>query len=239
METTPLQLYKKAYDLHYRKNDVEQAQRLYTELVQGYSDSDASVYASIQLSKIQAGKPSKVQTDFIPDAVPRRRTSTGWPVIVLLIINLLLSTAIIVGFILHVQVINNRNESISKLMQSTGKLYVGRDEEALEILNELKIALREDITPYVISADIYCKKNDYMKARKEYEAFERLYPGNVFVRIGVKRVNKEEDRHIKETKRMQAVQDSLAKVASEEKVEKEPEPEPKRRIMRTDDITYF
>ncbi len=240
METTPLQIYKKAYDLQYRENNPEKARILYRELLRDYADSDASLYASIQLSKIQSQTPSKGPIDFEKDDAPKRRSSTGWVVVILLILNLLLSAALIVGFTLHVRSVTDRNENISRLIVSVGKLAAGRDEKALEILTELKIALKKDIAPYVISADIYCKHHDYLRARREYEAYDRLYPGNIEVRRGVKTVNKAEDRYMKETRRIQAQQDSIARAVLKKEPEKEPEPEPVRRpIIRRDDISYF
>jgi tetratricopeptide (TPR) repeat protein len=240
METTPLQLYKKAYDLHYRENNPEKARELYRKLIRDHADSDASFYASIQLSKIQSQAAALTHIDATHDETSAPRASSGWLVIFLLIVNLLLTAVVIIGFALHVRSVTARNESISRMMACVGKLSVGRDETALEILNELKIALREDITPYAISADIYCKQHDYLKARKEYEAFDRLFPGNVLVRQGVKEVNKLEDRYIKKTKRIQAIQDSIKQATLIKEIKKEPETEPEpRRILRTDDIIYF
>jgi len=54
MENSPLELYDKAYRLHYVENNVVQAGQLYEALIKEFPESNECGYAVIQLQKIHA-----------------------------------------------------------------------------------------------------------------------------------------------------------------------------------------
>ncbi len=238
MESLPLQKYKKAYDLHYKSNDPQQAGELYRELIQTYPDSDVSMYASIQLAKIQSLRgPGKTFED-----VPAKKSRSGVFVMVLLILNLLLTTGVITGFVLHSQIVANRQEGLAKISQAVTKLSAGKEDDALGILNEVKIIYKGDITPYAIAADIYCKNNNFLKARSEYEAFQRLHPEDMLITSAVKKVNELEDAYIREERKRQMIKDTVKVEKVKKTVTKKPryrEPEPIPRKIHRNDISYF
>lgn len=236
MENLPLQIYKKAYDLHYKEKKLLEAGNIYQEIIQKFPDTDVSVYASLQLSKIRSNSVSA--------GVSNRKASSGRFIWFLIIVNLVLTAGIIAGLVINIQMVNKRQKTISKISQTIGKLYAGKEEEALSILNELKITARNDITPFIISADIYLKKHDFNKARTEYKAFQSLYPGNPLVVVGIKRINKEETGYLENEKRERKLKG--AKLEEEEKKKKEEkttpkykEPKPPPKIIKKEDITYF
>ena len=236
MDNSPLQIYKKAYDLQYKEKKLLEAGNIYQELINNFPDSDVSVYASLQLSKIQSNKLSTNTT--------HKKASSGWFVLLLLIVNLVLTGGVIFVLLMHIQIVNRHKEAILKISQTIGKLYAGKERDALSLLNELKISSRNDITPFVISADIYLKKHDFNKAREEYKALQNICPGNLLVIEGIKRINKEEADYIENQKRMI----KLKEVKLEEKKNKQGKKKvtprykkirPRPKIIEQKDITYF
>lgn len=236
MENSPLQVYKKAYDLQYKEKKPLEAGNIYQEIINNFPDSDVSVYASLQLSKIQSNKLST--------SVTQKKASSGWFVLLLLIVNLVLTGGIIFGFFIHIQIVNKHKENINKITQTIGKLYAGKEEEALSILNELKITTRNDITPFVISADIHMKKHSFNKAREEYKAFQSLYTGNTLVIAGIERINKEEADYIEDQKRIKKHKEIKLDEEKKKQKEKKVTPQYKKikhrpKIIDNKDITYF
>ena len=236
MENSPLQIYKKAYDLHYKEKKLLEASALYQEIMQKFPDTDVSVYSSLQLSKIRSNSVSP--------GVVNRKAASGWIVWFLIIVNLVLTAGIITGLVLNIQMVNKHRNTVSKISQTIGKLYAGKEEEALSILNELKITTRNDITPFVISADIYLNRHDFNKAREEYKAFQSLYPGNPLVVAGIKEINKEETGFLENKKREKKHKEAQPEEDKKKKVEKKAapeytEPEPPPKIIKKEDITYF
>ena len=58
MNNSPLELYQKAYKLHYKSNDIEAAYSLYEKIIEQFPEDNISAYASIQLQKIQSNGSS-------------------------------------------------------------------------------------------------------------------------------------------------------------------------------------
>ncbi len=238
MEPLPLQQYKKAYDLHYKSHDPDRAAELYRELMQNFPESDVSMYASIQLAKIQSHRGSGETFDEISS----KKSKTGVFTVILLLLNLLCTAGLIAGLVLYSQYVAKRQEGLAKISHAVTKLSMGKEDDAIGILNEVKIVNNGDITPYRITADIHCKNNNFLKARNEYEAFQRLYPENLLVAAAVKKVNDEEDAYIQEEKKRQLAKDTVRV----EKVTKRKgtkssyrEPQPKPRKIHRGDISYF
>lgn len=236
MEDSPLQIYKKAYDLQYKEDKRLEASAIYQELINNFPDSDVSVYASLQLSKIQSNK--------LTTRIPHKKTSSGWFVVLLLIVNLVLTGGIIFKLFLHVQMVNRHREATLKISQTIGKLYAGKEGEALSLLNELKTSSTDDITPFVIAADIYLKKHDFNKAREEYKTFQNKYPGSQLVIEGIKKINREEAVYIENQKRIRNIKgETLEKEKRKQKKKKvtpqNKEIEPRPKVIDKKDISYF
>lgn len=237
MEQSPLQVYKKAYDLHYKEKKLLDASTLYQNIIQNFPDTDVSVYASLQLSKI---KSNRVST-----SISKKKSSSGWLLWLFISINLILTAGIISILGFNIQTISKQQATQSKISQTVSKLYAGNEDEALSLLNELKISTRNDITPFVLAADIYLKRDDFSKAREEYKAFQNLYPGNPLVIAGIKEINKEEAVYLEIKKREKKLKEE--REAKEEEVKKKEEmkktrykePEPPPKIINKKDITYF
>lgn len=201
MEDSPLELYQKAYNLHYGENKIAEACDIYERLIREFPSSDACAYASIQLQKIKANDMLK--------GMARRRGGPGALVISLLVVNFLLVAGVGVCLFFAINQINTNNKNQFFLSNILGKMYVGKDDEALTLLEELKITTRNDILPFSLSAEIYQKNNQYLRARAEYEKYQRLYPGNPIVAEYIRKINREEDAYIKHKMREQKVKEEI------------------------------
>ena len=236
MKNTPLQIYKRAYDYQYKENKTEEASSLYRELIRNFPDSDVSFYSSIQLSKIQSNNISMDTS--------HKKSARLWPVVILLIINFILTAGIVFGFLLYYQAEKKREETTIKIMQALGKLYAGKDNDALSILEGLKLSSREDVTPFLMSAYIHVKNHNFRRAKMELEAYYSLYPADLFVKAEIDKIEKEEEAYIESMEKARLVE--TAPPPEEEKSEiklksapKYREPEPPKKIIKKDEIIYF
>jgi tetratricopeptide (TPR) repeat protein len=164
---SPLELYEKAYRLQYDENRIPEACRLYKLIIDEFPDSNECGYAVIQLEKIIAGTMSE-----------RINVTSRWNTI-LAVIAIVVSMAALVGVLLAGSIYTNsanaRISSLSLVSQALAKLQVGKDKEALEILDNAKsIAKNKDMTPYLLSADIFLMRQQYSKAMSEFDTLKKL-----------------------------------------------------------------
>jgi hypothetical protein len=164
---SPLELYEKAYRLHYDEGDVREACRVYKAIIDEFPDSTECGYAVIQLEKILANTVSE-----------NIHVSSRW-VSTLAIISLVLSVitcvVVIVMGSVYVKTLTSRCNSLSLMSQALGKMYKGKDKEALEILDNAKLVSGyKEITPFLLSADIYVKKQQFSRAMAEYDTLKKL-----------------------------------------------------------------
>ena len=188
METTPLQLYIKAYNLHYEDNNFNEARSIYRQLINDYHGSDIADYASIQLSEL-----AKLQNENRGKAPVAQQNNFNRLLIAFIIINFILIAGIIAFFTGKLNKYNSDLSTMSKISQVYAKLYTGKENDAFKILNEVKINNKNDITPYAISADIHLKNNDFIKAKNEYEIFQKLSPENALDKEVVKNISMAEE----------------------------------------------
>jgi flagellar basal body-associated protein FliL len=244
MENTPLQLYKKAYELHYTKKKLKKAGHIYKELLSNFPDSEVSKYASIQLSKII--------TNNIDEDMPKNKATIGF---ILLISFLVINTVALGGTLFwlysHIQFSKSQNFIAMKTAQSISNIYAGNEEAALNILRELKYHTKDDITPYEISANIFLKQNQFKKARNEYESYKILYPDNIISTTKIDLINKEEIKfkdNLDFVKKAAESQPKIVKVNSpkpvknkpvKKKIKNENELEIEPPVIDKDDVSYF
>jgi hypothetical protein len=237
MEQTPLQKYRNAYQTHYKENNPKQAKVLYQELIDAYPNTDVAVYATMQLSALRNnGGP-----DSSDDAV-QRASNPFFPI--LTGIAFVLALAACTAVILQYRYMTKRESRAALLIQAIGKMHEGSYEDALVLLNEVKVTSREDLTPYMLSSDIYCRYHNFLKARGEFEAYERLYPGNPLARTEIAKIDKKEDTFIHDRMSRETEQE-----IPEEPVKTRPkkkanaaqfrEPDPSPRIISKEGISYF
>lgn len=197
MELSPLELYQKAYNLHYKEQKTDQAIGLYEKLLRDHGESDAASYASVQLQTLHPHKHSASKT-------PKVSTGPNPVVVVLLVINLLALASATVWLFVSLRLIENRQHEQAVLTRALGRITAGNDAEALELLDRLKALVPDDVTAYALASDIYRRNHKYTAARREYELFQRLNPSAPSTGAEISRINSEEDKWIAESKKQQA-----------------------------------
>lgn len=215
METTPLQLYIKAYNLHYEDNNFNEARKIYQQLVKDYHGSDVADYATIQLSELS--KLQKETGEQVPSSQQRKFNKI---LITFIVINFILITGIIVFFSMKLRKYNTDMSTMSKISQVYAKLYAGKENDAFKILNEVKIINKSDITPYAIAADIYLKNNDFVKAKNEYEVYQNLSPNNTLNKDAFKYISMAEELYKIALKKAATSEDTLSDKGTIDKVNK-------------------
>ena len=241
VENSPLKLYRKAYGLHYKERKIAEACDIYEQLIRQFPDSDVSAYASIQLQKIHA------------DEITRTMARRGMPsvfVLVLLVVNLLLLAALGTLLGVYAHRTGAEREKNGVVARALGKMYSGDDDGALDILREVKIGYRNDITPFALSAEIYRKNNDFLRARKEFETYRRLYPKDPLPEIEISEINEQEDTHIRKAMKEKEkpipeevvkAEDRRAATRSTKRRTRRPRPVKKtpKLLVPQDSISYF
>ncbi len=247
MEATPLQLYMKAYNLHYEENNFNEARSIYRQLINKYHGSDIADYASIQLAEL-----SKLQNENSEKISSRHQNKFNRLIIIFIIINFILITGIIAFFNNKLKKYHSNLSAMSKISQVYSKLYAGKENDAFKILNEVKINNKNDITPYAISADIHIKNKDFIKAKNEYEIFNDLSPENTsdknvaknismveeLYKIALEKAAKVKDTSLSDENVAEDDKESVGKVTKKKKkviAENEEEPE----IINKDNVSFF
>jgi tetratricopeptide (TPR) repeat protein len=221
--SSPLALYQKAYDLHYKERKISKACDLYEEVVRQFPESDAGAYASIQLQKIRA--------DEITRGLDRRWAFT-LPVLILLAVNLFFTVFLVVVGSVQLSGAGHRRAQEKRIERALAKMSTRKDDDALDILKEAKIADPRDITPFALASDIYRRNHDFVRAREEFESFRRLNPRNLQGDVEVEGIGREESDYdaaaMKRDEERAAISERVAK-----KEEQEVKPRADERVKRT------
>jgi len=168
MENSPLELYETAYRLHYAENKIPEALKYYEALIKEFPESNECGYAVVQIQKIKSN-------DVAASVVGKSRAHP------LAVLSFLLCLLIIGGvggaWLLLQDKLSVSQQQVSLSVRALSNVICGNDEDALMLLNEMKLLSKTDITPYELSAQIYRKAGKIDKARAEYDTFFSLNPG--------------------------------------------------------------
>jgi hypothetical protein len=223
LANSPLELYEKAYRLHYDEGRIPEACRIYKAVVDQFPDSNECGYAVIQLEKILSQSVSE-----------RINVSSRWAT-VLAVISIVVSVCCLAAVVFissaSTKAVNARLASVSLMSQAASKLAAGKDRDALEILDNAKSATQNrDISPYLLSADIYLKKQQYAKAMAEYSALRKIPGGETIAKEEMVKVKAEEENATRKPVVVEKiVEDSPAVQRTVEPAES-PKPEPIKEI---------
>lgn len=237
MEKTPLQLYQKAFNLHHIEDNVNDAIKIYTTLISKHANSNVADYASVQLKKIESNRELAKPSEY--------RISLHPAIMILIILNILITTGTLTWLGLHIRMYQTQQDVGKEIEQALGKMYAGKDDEAIAILHGTKILNRTNIVPYRISAEIYLKRKNYIKARSEYEAFQRHNPSSISISNDVASINRAEANYNREKTNLASIKnekmrkDSIIAVRAKKRSRKYENEYKKSRLIRKNDISYF
>ncbi|MBD3347498.1 MAG: hypothetical protein GF401_20775 [Chitinivibrionales bacterium] len=216
MENSPLELYEKAYRLHYLENKLPEACKVYETIIREFPESNECGYSVIQLQKIQSNLVSETSSKIKKGLHPL--------VVVTLVLNLLIAVALVAlaGFYLNTK--DRHLHYVSSLSRAIVKAQIGQDQEALNLLAELKMNTQGDLTPYLLAADIYRANHRYDLAVEELDTVRKLFPNAQVLNDEIERIRKEEAR-----KQKMAVQSSRFAGPPETVPVKKPKPKRSKR----------
>jgi len=167
MENSPLELYETAYRLHYAENKIPEALNYYEALIKEFPESNECGYAVVQIQKIKSND--------VAASIAVKGKSQPLALLSFLLCLLIIGGAS-GGWVLLQKKLNAAQEQTSLSVRALGNALNGNDEEALNLLNKMKLSSGADITPYELSAQIYRKTGKLDKARAEYDTFFSLNP---------------------------------------------------------------
>jgi len=166
VENSPLELYETAYRLHHNEDRPSEALKYYDALIREFPDSNECAYAVIQINRIKANDVAASIT------VKRKGGVLG---VMAFILCLLILAALGAGAYLAWEYVlpeaQNAQQRNILATQALGKILDGKNEEALMLLDDMKLLSDTDITPYELSSQIYRRGGLIDQARAEYEAF--------------------------------------------------------------------
>ncbi len=181
---SPLELYEKAYRLQYDEGKTTEACRLYKAIIDEFPESNECGYSVIQLEKILAKNVSE-------RIVVSSKTPMVLAIVSLVVSVCCLASVIIVGSI-YVKSINTQVSTLSLVNQALGKLATGKEKEAVIILDNAKISSQfKDPAPYLLAADVYMKRQQYVRAMSELDTARKLSGGEPFAKDDLSKVKAE------------------------------------------------
>jgi hypothetical protein len=151
MATTPLELYEQAYRLHYHDKRIPEAIRIYEAIIRDFPDSNECGYAVIQLQKVKASDIARAL---------KKGATTVYPLLIVAFLSGFIALLVaLVGVLLLFQQLRLEHNRGTLAVIALSKMYCGKEESALKLLDELKSYSRNDILPIELSSDIYRKHN--------------------------------------------------------------------------------
>jgi hypothetical protein len=80
------------------------------------------------------------------------------------------------------------------MSRAAGKMALDKNKDALELLADAKSSTQgKDIAPYLLSADIFMKKQQYARAMAEYNTLRKLPGGEIIAKEEMVKVKAEEE----------------------------------------------
>jgi hypothetical protein len=150
MAETPLELYEEAYRLHYHDKKIPEAVRIYEAIIRDFPDSNECGYAFIQLQKVKANDISKVL---------KKGPTTLYPLIIIAFMSSFIALLVaIIGTLFLFQQLRLEHHRATLAVAALSKMYCGKEDDALKIIDELKEAAPLDILTSELSTDILSKK---------------------------------------------------------------------------------
>jgi hypothetical protein len=151
--------------------------------------------------------------------------------VIAIVVSILTLVGVILAGSYFTKAANARISSLSLVSQALAKLQVGKDKEALEILDNAKsIAKNKDMTPYLLSADIFLMRQQYSKAMSEFDTLKKLSGAEALAAQEIARVKAEEENSTKKAAAAEKPPAETELLKSEpEPVKEKPEP-PAREI---------
>jgi tetratricopeptide (TPR) repeat protein len=168
MDLSPLELYETAYNLHYIDKKISNAVLAYEKLIKEFPESNECGYAVIQLQKIRSANLSS--------EIKNAEKSQN-PLLVIAFVFALLAILACGATVWYFKKLLEEEKYRTMLTTTAiGKMLRGDDDDALRVLEELKVVDKGNITPFELAADIYRKRDDLKKAAGEYELFFKQNP---------------------------------------------------------------
>ena len=155
MANTPLELYEQAYRLHYHEKRISEAIKTYETIIRDFPDSNECGYAVIQLQKVKANEIARAL---------KKGPANMYPLLIVAFMSSFIALLVaLVGVLLLFQQLRLEHHRTTLAMAALGKMYCGKEDNALKILEELKGLYRNDPLPIELSSDIYRKHNQKTK----------------------------------------------------------------------------
>mgnify|MGYP006283451523 CR=1 FL=1 len=167
-----IELYRRAYDLDYRKGDWETAERLYHEIMERYPYSDEKEYAQVHLERIAQLKADPHNQELAP--VRGGAGPHALAIVSFVLVLILLAAVGVLGYTGWRGLRYHRHTQLvleGLLSERIGDLKGARDhyKEAQELLPE-------DRFGYRLMAELYMKIKDYELARIEAKRWALAAP---------------------------------------------------------------
>ena len=165
MPNSPLEIYEKAYRLHYDEGDIPGACEVYKQIISEFPESNESGYAAIQLQKIYASE--------VAEGLGKSSSRAAGLAIASLVLSIILLIGLGVSSYLLYRLVESESRKQSKMIRALGLTYAGSEREALRLLEEVKQLSGDDVAPFALSATIHAQRGDRARAKAEYNSYRK------------------------------------------------------------------
>jgi hypothetical protein len=151
MANTPLELYENAYRLHYHDKKIPEAIKVYEAIIRDFPDSNECGYSVIQLQKVKANDITKAL---------KKGATTLYPLVIVAFMSSFIALLVaIVGTLFLFQQLRLEHHRSTLAIAAMGKMYGGKEDEALKLITEMKAFAGQDILVSELSSDIDNRQN--------------------------------------------------------------------------------
>lgn len=196
LPNSAIELYKEAYDLHFKRGKPEMAQELYKKIIARYPDSEERKYAQFLLERSSVSQEPR-------EAI---RTSSASIVPVLAFVIAFVAIAGTVGLFFMMKSEQKSFLYFEKVMLAMNAIQNSNYSMATMFLREAKTVQPKGVAAYSIMSQIYLKDKQFKLASAEYKQFLSLVPKNIFAQeqlsLIAQKKQEEEFRKKEEMKRL-------------------------------------
>jgi tetratricopeptide (TPR) repeat protein len=187
---TAIEMYRKAYELDYRKGDWQQAEGLYREIIEKFPYSDEKEYALVHLERLEKLKANPRDQALQPVRASSQQIN-NFNILNFFLI-LILAVAIAgTGYVIWIQ--GQHQKYTSLLLQGLLSEKIGNYPQASDLYKQAEAMLPGEPDAYHFLAESYLDRKQYSLADIESKKWEIADPGNRAITEFRMRVKSTED----------------------------------------------
>jgi tetratricopeptide (TPR) repeat protein len=166
---TAIELYRKAYDLDYRKGDWHSAEELYKEIIEKFPYSDEKEYSLVHIERLEKLKANPRDQKLQPVRGSSQAVN-GFNIVNFFLILLCMAALSIGGYFIRLH--NNRYTYYELLLAGVSSERAGNYTQAQNLYKQAQKSMPAQPLAYRLLAELYLSRTQFQLAEIESKRWE-------------------------------------------------------------------